>query len=281
MSAYDAIVAALLGPKRNLDATAAPTASDDSTQGYSAGSLWNDTVGKQIYFCKDAAVGAAVWGAVPTTPSSGTNNRIALFDGTSGKTLKEAPVTIDPTTGNIVFPAAATGTIDALVGTTPANGLQIASQRRFPPSAGNPAGPAAHGDAYFDTALGMEMRYDGPRAKWLSLQTVEFHFGRDGNTPPGAYYRAADGRVMSATNGWYALYSGTIVGLGYTRDNSLFATFSVTANGGSVASLSTTSTSGGITSFNGDFSAGQILAVANGGNLTSNVIAVLQVRWRA
>jgi len=49
------------GPKSNMSATNAPGVNDDSTQGYSVGSLWVDTVGSVAYTCTDASVGSAVW----------------------------------------------------------------------------------------------------------------------------------------------------------------------------------------------------------------------------
>lgn len=53
-----------------LNGTAAPTASNDVTQGYVIGSMWVDTVGHKIYFCMNNAVGAAIWwdGAVDLSP---------------------------------------------------------------------------------------------------------------------------------------------------------------------------------------------------------------------
>jgi hypothetical protein len=46
-------------PINNLNAVAAPTATDDSSDGYSVGSLWG--FGDNIYKCTDATEGAAVW----------------------------------------------------------------------------------------------------------------------------------------------------------------------------------------------------------------------------
>ncbi len=47
--------------KHNYSATTAPTATDDSSAGYSVGSRWIDTIAKIAYTCVDATVGAAVW----------------------------------------------------------------------------------------------------------------------------------------------------------------------------------------------------------------------------
>ena len=47
--------------KAKLDATAAPTATDDSMAGYSVGSLWVDTTADRSYVCLDATAAGAVW----------------------------------------------------------------------------------------------------------------------------------------------------------------------------------------------------------------------------
>ena len=48
-------------PKANYTATAPPAVTDDEGAGYSVGSTWFDTVGKEAYRCVDATGGAAVW----------------------------------------------------------------------------------------------------------------------------------------------------------------------------------------------------------------------------
>lgn len=47
--------------KSNLGASVAPTAGDDSGDGYSVGSTWIDTTNDKGYVCVDATVAAAVW----------------------------------------------------------------------------------------------------------------------------------------------------------------------------------------------------------------------------
>lgn len=47
--------------KKNLNASAPPTVNDDSSQGYSVGSIWIDTTNKIVYWCSDTSVGSAVW----------------------------------------------------------------------------------------------------------------------------------------------------------------------------------------------------------------------------
>ena len=47
--------------KHNLAAASAPTVDDDSSAGYSEGSIWIDTTADESYRCVDATAGAAVW----------------------------------------------------------------------------------------------------------------------------------------------------------------------------------------------------------------------------
>ena len=55
------------GPRHNLSATVAPTATDDSAAGFGVGSQWLDTVGGTFWCCVDASAGAAVWKGVALT----------------------------------------------------------------------------------------------------------------------------------------------------------------------------------------------------------------------
>lgn len=45
----------------NLSATTSPTASDDSADGYSVGSMWVDTTNDEVFICVDATAAAAKW----------------------------------------------------------------------------------------------------------------------------------------------------------------------------------------------------------------------------
>jgi hypothetical protein len=146
----------------------------------------------------------------------------------------------------------------------------------------NPAGVPNDGDIYYNSSLQMEMRYDAFRSKWLSIESTEFIFRRDGNNAPGQYYRTADGRVMSATLGWYAVRSGTIVSLGYTRTDADAASAEITANGGTIASVASAATGGRDITLNADFTFGQVLAARNAaaGNTTSNFVGWIRVKWR-
>lgn len=51
----------LAGRLHNLSATAAPTATDDTTAGYGVGSLWIDTTNGDVWEAVNVAAGAAVW----------------------------------------------------------------------------------------------------------------------------------------------------------------------------------------------------------------------------
>lgn len=47
--------------QNNYAASAAPTVNNDTTEGYSVGSVWIDTTADEAYRCLDATEGAAVW----------------------------------------------------------------------------------------------------------------------------------------------------------------------------------------------------------------------------
>lgn len=54
------------GVKNNYAGTAAPTASNDTTQGYTVGSIWVDASASNAYICISASTGAAVWHQLDT-----------------------------------------------------------------------------------------------------------------------------------------------------------------------------------------------------------------------
>jgi len=145
------------------------------------------------------------------------------------------------------------------------------------------AGGFQNGDTYFDTTLGMDMRYDSSRSKWLSVDSMFMPFGRQGINAVNVYYRGTDSQVMSATNGWVMPYAGTVVGLGYTRDDTDAATFDVVEGGTSRAVLASSAVKGKANNLNGDFSADGVLAVMNqvGGNPTTNVLGWVKVKFRS
>lgn len=60
--------------QHNLAGTTAPTANEDSGDGYSVGSLWVDTTNDKAYICLDATAAAAVW--TETTQAAGVQNKL-------------------------------------------------------------------------------------------------------------------------------------------------------------------------------------------------------------
>src|SRR5262245_47417650 len=48
-------------PFNKLDGTTAPTANEDESDGFVAGSIWADRTNNKVYVCKENATGAAVW----------------------------------------------------------------------------------------------------------------------------------------------------------------------------------------------------------------------------
>jgi len=60
------------GLESNLTATVAPSITDDTSAGYSVGSIWVDVTSDQSYLCVDSTAGSAVWnqigGAATATP---------------------------------------------------------------------------------------------------------------------------------------------------------------------------------------------------------------------
>ncbi len=89
--------------------------------------------------------------------------------------------------------------------------------------------------------------------------------------------------TFTATNGFHALFNGTVVAVGYTRDDADSATFEVTSGGTNVATLASTATSGRSTTLNGDFTQGGILSVRNaaGGNTVTDGMGWVRIKWRA
>ncbi len=91
--------------KVNLASAVNPTVDNDTTEGYVVGSRWFNTTGDREYVCLDNTDGAAVWiqttligagsGDVVGPGPTVTNNRLVLFDGTGGLTIKESTFITD------------------------------------------------------------------------------------------------------------------------------------------------------------------------------------------
>lgn len=68
--------------QHNFGATGAPGVGDDDADKYGVGSLWYDTTNENLYICKDATTGAAVWrqlsyGATIATLKDALNDAVA------------------------------------------------------------------------------------------------------------------------------------------------------------------------------------------------------------
>lgn len=64
-----------------IDATAAPTTSDDSGDGYGPGSIWIDVTNDVAYVCVDASVANAVWDRISYNTSLDDISALAKTDG--------------------------------------------------------------------------------------------------------------------------------------------------------------------------------------------------------
>jgi hypothetical protein len=228
-----------------------------------SGSLTRLTDGTSYLVAGDntTVVSASNGQVIVTSIPAGSNAELQFND--AGKFGASADLTFD-------------GTLLALTGT-------LNHVRHYPSSITDPSSPApAAGDRYYNTTLNMEMRYDGSRSKWLSVDSDMLNAGRRGNTAAGSYYRGATNANMSATRGYYALYAGTVTAFGYTRTDTDAATFAIRANGSDIATLASAATAGSSTVLDADFSEGDILALFNdgAGNTTSNVIAWVKIHWR-
>ena len=215
-------------------------------------------------------------------PASSTDEALARFDGITGKPLQDSSVTVS-NAGDMTFPAGATLAIDEIEPATAGEGVVVSDIRNYGKRATNPVAPApTDGDTYYNTVLRMPMVYDGLRSKWLSMDSAQFVFGRNGSVPEATYYRTVDGRVMSGALGWYAIRSGTVVALGYSRTNAVASTFDVRASGSSVATVASSATAGRDITLSADFTFGDILSVANppGSGTTDNVVGWVMIRWR-
>jgi len=139
------------------------------------------------------------------------------------------------------------------------------------------------GDLYYNTVLNMTMHYDASRLKWLSQETAEIPFGRNGFTGVGAYYRGAGNISYSSTHGRYAEYNGTIISLVYAKSDLAATSFEVTSNGTTVSTLvSFVETKSSSVLLNDNFSENTVLGVRNisSGDTTEDVMGTVRIKWR-
>lgn len=72
--------------KNNFAGTTAPAVTNDSSQGYSIGSRWIDTVGGESYVCLSATIGASVWSKSTVGTIGEVANLQTTLDGKSATT---------------------------------------------------------------------------------------------------------------------------------------------------------------------------------------------------
>ena len=161
---------------------------------------------------------------------------------------------------------------------------EIGGHFHYAQGSADPSSPTpTEGDRYWNEVLHQEMRYDASRGKFLSVESVTIQFGRNGFVAPGSFYKGVDGLAMASGTGFPAFHSGTVVGIGYTRDDTDSATFQVLADGVSIAELLASGVLNEVdVSLDGDFDPGEVLSVKNksGGSTTKDVQGWVKLRWR-
>jgi hypothetical protein len=232
---------------------------------------------------------AATWATVLANgnDTGGTNAEISSGDSIVGEDNGsgaggDVPITGGNATGGnndggdvVLSPGSGSGTgVDGVV--------IVNGPKHYANSATDPTSPTpAEGDRYYNTTLEMDMRYDGTRSKWLSVETCILTGSDQGALASGAYFQVGTLR-MSSTRGYTAMYDGTVVALGYPRTDTDAASFAVTAAGSTISSVASTATSGQATGLDGDFTQGAVLGLRNdGANSLSNGIVWARVKWRA
>lgn len=82
----------------NFAATVDPTATDDSSKGYSAGSVWVNTTNGKTFVCGSATAGAASW--TQSGQSQGLGNQATPIALTAAATLTAAQLLVGLLTSN-------------------------------------------------------------------------------------------------------------------------------------------------------------------------------------
>lgn len=103
-------------PKSNFASSSNPSTGNDSSQGYSVGSLWVNTTTDTAFVCLDASTGAAIWSQVdvdgPKSKYDGSDAPAADSDSTDGYGIgsiwidaanDRAYICLDPTEGAAVW----------------------------------------------------------------------------------------------------------------------------------------------------------------------------------
>ncbi len=137
--------------QNNVAATTAPTASDDSADGYEVGSVWIDITNDKSYTCVDATNSAAVW-----TQGGGAS---LVSDTTAPSNPEDGDQWFNSTTG-ILFVRVDSTWIDV---STSGSGMKYTSGTTAPSS-------PVDGDHWFDTSTGiLAVRID---PAWIDVSTA-------------------------------------------------------------------------------------------------------------
>ncbi len=170
--------------KNNFTGTIAPVLTDDSSAGYSVGSLWFDTVAEQSYIALSVTPGSAIWrsltliGTVGLEDGSVTTAKITDGAVTTAKIADDNVTTAKIADGNVTSGKIATGAVGAteLASTAVTPGAyayasisvdadgRITSASANTPSSGDitSIGNVTSGDAFTEgDTVGTELVYEG------------------------------------------------------------------------------------------------------------------------
>ena len=206
------------------------------------------------------------------TPVS--DDSLVRYDGTTGLIVQQSTVLVDDS-GNVTV----TGSL-SVSGTI--NGI-----RHYPASATDPTVPApATGDRYYNTVLETDMRYDGTRGKWLSVDSITVQAGRKGNTANGSFYRMTDGLVMTIDDIGLNVPKGTITRIGASRAGTNGVSVLEVLSGGAVIANLSMSAGPSINSdenIDADIDASGIISIRNKSGLsrTRDVQITVTMKRRA
>jgi hypothetical protein len=228
----------------------------------------------------EAAV-AALEAAALSVTSPASEELVKFLDAT-GTAITGSGITVNAS-GEVRIP----GDVLMSAGKT----LIVGNRRHYGSANTAPTSPLpVHGDSYFDTGISQEMYWDANRSSWLSVQTFELDFGRNGSVPKGGFFRTTDSKAMSATLGEYALNNGMITQITLTRDAPITTPwevyYTVVRNGTTIAAelqLSGAVTSG-LTGLSGVFNAGEVISVkvnsTSPNDSTPGTIGKVYYKWR-
>lgn len=144
-------------------------------------------------------------------------------------------------------------------------------------------GSPVNGELFLRTDLDYTLfYYDAGRSKWLSTTRDKLLCGARAAVTSNNYIRCINGVVFTATLGEKIPYDITVVGIAFSKSDSVTGTLEIRDDGSSVASLGTsTNTSGSDMTLNADVASGSILNVywsSAGGSITDAIVTVFYRR---